>query len=52
MLHEYEDNVEYINLMEDEVLLASKKMKNGKAAGPDNIKNEDVKMLLSSCCQK
>jgi Reverse transcriptase (RNA-dependent DNA polymerase) len=36
----------YEILLEDEVLLASKKMKNGKASGPDNIKNEHVKMLI------
>jgi hypothetical protein len=46
MLHDHEDNVEYINLLEEEVLMASKKMKNGKASGPDNVKNEHVKMLI------
>jgi hypothetical protein len=36
--------------MHEEVSIAIKKMKNGKAPGPDGVKNENLKMLVEVRC--
>jgi hypothetical protein len=48
LLVDYDSNseIEFIPIMQEEVSLAIKKMKNGKAPGPDCVKNEDLKMLV------
>jgi hypothetical protein len=37
--------VEFHSILEAEVSLALKKMKDGKASGPDGVKNENIKLL-------
>lgn len=45
LLVDYDENVEFAPIMKEEVELALKKMKNGKAPGADCVKNENVKLL-------
>jgi hypothetical protein len=39
-------DTEYIPIMQEEIKFAIRKMKNGKAPGPDNIRNENLKSLV------
>lgn len=45
LLENYESDRAFEPIMQEEVTLALRKMKNGKAAGPDCVSNENVKML-------
>ena len=43
----YSTNVDFTPIMHEEIILAIKKMKNGKSPGPDCVKNENVKLLAT-----
>jgi Reverse transcriptase (RNA-dependent DNA polymerase)/Endonuclease-reverse transcriptase len=44
--YDSDNYIEFIPLLHEEVSIAIKKMKNGKAPGPDGVKNENLKMLV------
>jgi hypothetical protein len=46
MLRGYTSDTEYIPIMQEEIKFAIRKMKNGKAPGPDSIRNENLKSLV------
>lgn len=47
LLGNYTTNIKHDPLMEEEIKIAVKKMKNKKAPGPDKITNENIKSLLN-----
>jgi hypothetical protein len=45
MLENYQSDLEYQPILEAEVLLGLKKMKSGKAPGPDGVRNDHIKLF-------